>query len=91
MSRADYLTKRIWLHMLAEGGRWTVSELAIDFGSDTRAVTSAIYNLKESGAVVRHEKSDAIRLQFSVNAKCTAPLGVSVDDFTNAAKKAMAL
>lgn len=88
----ETVTKKAWLHMLAEGGRWTIRELAMDTRSDYGSVNAALASMYDSGSVVRHEKAGADKaVQYSVHGPCTAPLGVSVNEFVAAAKKAMAL
>ena len=88
----DTVTKRAWLHMLAEGGRWTIRELAMDTRADYGSVNAALTSMHDAGSVERHAKTgEAKAVQYSVTSRCCAPLGVTVDEFTLAAKKALAL
>lgn len=88
----DSSAKRIWLHMLAEGGRWSVRELAMDTRLDYGSANSAATAMYDSGSVVRHEKAgEAKTIQYSVTQSCYAPQGISVSEFVEAARKAMAL
>ena len=50
------LTKRIWLHLLSEGGRWSPREISMDLREPDGDVRKASARVHETGSILRHEK-----------------------------------
>lgn len=71
--------KRVWLHLLAEGGRWSTAEIAAATHMDPGAVNSGLYRMTLQGMVTRHETSRGrARTEFGVSTACKIPLGVTL-------------
>lgn len=72
-------TKRIWLLLLKEGGRWSAAEIAQkieDFGDD---MSGTLANLVSRGYLRRIAKDESnSRVQFVVTPVCKVPRDVTL-------------
>jgi len=78
--------KKMWLHMLTEGGRWNYAELAMDTGIERHSIRTNLHNMAEYGAVIKHEADD--KPTFSVTQSCVAPKGLTIRELVTALRKA---
>lgn len=71
--------KRMWLHLLAEGGRWSIAEIAEATHMNAGAVGSGLYRMTLQGMVTQHPTSRGrARTEFGVSLACKVPLGVTL-------------
>lgn len=77
------LSKRIWLHLLKEGGLFTPDELAQEFGAPRQIVALAMHNMVgRSGAL--HKVKVGNRAKFGVTQTCALPYGLTLEDLAQA-------
>lgn len=86
----ELLARRAWLHMLAEGGRWTPRELAMDMGATAANMTAVLGWMYDTGLTLRHEKREGVDrvYTFSVGNPCMLPRELSLQDVRAALQKA---
>lgn len=69
----------IWMHLVKEGGRWSVAEIAEAIRMKPVAVNNALYRMFEQQMVDRRQRKDGYeRVSFGVTVKCKIPLGVTL-------------
>lgn len=90
MSMEEGLTKRCWLHMLAEGGRWSVRDLAMDMGVTAQNVQNTVTRMHDLGSIKRHEKTETSgkSITYSVAKDCRLPSNLTLQDLLTALHKA---
>lgn len=72
---------KMWLHMLAEGGRWGVSELMELTGLQRKRADTILNQMAHREQVVKFsDTSRANGVAFGVTAKCRIPTHVRVID-----------
>ncbi len=86
----ETMTGKIWLHMLSEGGRWTIRELAMDLKLPYDKVKDSIMRMYDSGgSVLRHAKGEDERaVSYSVGERCRLPMGVTLMEVRRALQSA---
>jgi len=73
------VNKRVWLHLLAEGGRWSIAEISDATHIDNGAVNSGLYRMSLQGMVMQHPTNRGrARTEFGVTKACKIPLGVTL-------------
>jgi len=82
------LTKRIWLHLLSEGGRWSPREISMDLREPYEDVRKASARMYDTGSVLRHEKGPERSISYSVGEACLTPKGVTLADVRKALRTA---
>lgn len=76
---------KVWLHMLSEGGRWTVGELTGVAGKDRGHLERILYSMVDHGHVIRyragHRKNGAA---YGVDHSCRIPRDVPLREILKA-------
>lgn len=76
--------RSIWLLLLAEGGRWKVSEIATELGaSDPDLVHRFAHQMWKSGHLRKHV-CPGEKLQYAVDKTCKIPMQLTMGDLMNA-------
>lgn len=90
MGIEEGLTKRAWLHMLAEGGRWSVRDLAMDMGATTGQMQTTLMRMYDLGSVRRHERQDGNdkAITYSVGEDCRLPSNMTLAEVRKALQAA---
>lgn len=72
--------KLVWLHLLKEGGRWSVAEIAAAIRMKPGAVNSCMYRFVLQGMVIRKptNKKGRAMSDFGVTKQCRIPVGVTI-------------
>lgn len=79
------ITCTVWLHMLREGGRWKVGELAQEVDRDQTELRGLLRSMNNSGHVARFEKDgEAKWVQYGITAACKVPVGVTLAEMASA-------
>jgi hypothetical protein len=87
------LFRMVWLHMLAEGGRWTTDEIAEAFPNLNRAhANQVLQRLVGTGALHRYglpvgHPRNGERVKYGITERCFPPQGVSIEDLSRAGFK----
>lgn len=84
----DGITKRLWLHMLAEGGRWTVRELAQDTKSDYSTVNGTLMRMYDAGGSVCRYVAEGKSAEYGISEKCIVPKNITLAELRAAMQKA---
>ena len=82
------LTKRIWLHLLSEGGRWSPREISMDLREPYEDVRKATASMYEAGSILRHEKGQERSISYSVGDSCMFPKWMTLADVRKALRTA---
>lgn len=84
------LRGRAWLHMLSEGGRWSVREIAIDMGATVHLMHNELEKMYDAGSVARHERKDGVErlVTYSVSDQCHMPMRLTLADVRQALRTA---
>lgn len=78
------ITKRIWLRMLAEGGYWTVPELAQALSVDKR-IDGVLSQLAEKGFCQTRDRTDRPNgTKYGVTPTCKIPPEVTLEELKEA-------
>lgn len=84
------VTKRIWLHMLREGGRWDADEVADLVKGKRPAVVKGLNAMATCGSVKKFSKVAGKRVQFGVTPDCKIANGVTIAEILAANLGALA-
>jgi hypothetical protein len=72
-------TKKLWLHMLTEGGRWTSAEAADFLCIDQWSARALLNAMVAAGSLKRFEPAEGSRANsFGVTSECRVPMGVTL-------------
>ena len=82
------LTKRIWLHLLSEGGRWSPREISMDLREPYEDVRKASARMYDTGSVLRHERGEDRSISYSIGDTCRVPNGATLGDVRKALRTA---
>lgn len=84
------LRGRAWVHMLAEGGRWSARELAMDIGGPVQLMHNELAKMYDAGSVARHERHDGPErfVTYSVNDQCHMPIKLTLGAIRKALRTA---
>ena len=81
--------RRAWLHMLAEGGRWTPREMAMDMGTTATNMANVLSWMYDTGLALRHSViGRPTEPSYSVGNPCMIPRELSLQDVRAALQKA---
>lgn len=75
-------TKRVWMLLYSEGGRWTADEIAAKL-QITRPLWSALGDMVRYGCVKRFRDrniDDELSVKFAVTRECRVARGVTIDE-----------
>lgn len=84
----DGLTKRIWLFLLAEGGRWSPREISMDLREPYEDVRKAAARMYDTGSVLRHERGEERSITYSVGEACRVTSDVTLAELRKALRTA---
>ena len=85
----ELLARRAWLHMLAEGGRWTPRELAMDMGATATNMANVLAWMYDTGLALRHSViGRPTEPSYSVGDPSEFPRGLTLRDVRAALQKA---
>lgn len=78
----NVITTIMWLHILREGGRWTMAELQAALPQlRTRNVSAFLATMKAGGYLQRHRRSDQPRcFSYGVSSSCKVPQGIVLQE-----------
>lgn len=83
-------SSRAWLHMLAEGGRWTARELADATGCRRNALSITLTIWARRGVATRHDAGPH-RSKYSVPIAAKLPNGITLEQVQEALRAAGSL
>lgn len=90
-TRESGIVAKMWLHMLAEGGRWGVAELMAMSGLQRKRADTLLNYMAGREQVVKYkDASRANGVAFGVTPKCRLPTHVRVEDVIAAIGKEVA-
>lgn len=79
------ITLEMWLHMLEQGGRWTVAELAEKFKLPRPEADRYTYFMVRSGCATRFRRTDRKNgVAFGVTNENDIPRGLKLQDLLRA-------
>lgn len=79
------ITKRAWLFMLEHGGRWTVAELAEQFGCSTAHMDKIVWSMCKGARVTRYRSGQRKNgSAFGVSLRNVMPQGLRLADVVRA-------
>lgn len=76
------LSRRLWLLLLQEGGRWNTADMADALGDDVTLVCGTARSLVDAQMLRRYgrEKSASGRVEYGITHDCRIPIGISIAD-----------
>lgn len=80
--RVTGMSKRLWLFLLEQGGRWNMSELTDALNEDKSTVSGTARSLVEAQMLRRYgrEESASGRVEYGLTACCRIPREISLAD-----------
>lgn len=78
-------TRKVWLHMLEQGGRWTSTELAKELSMEAKVVDRLIYHMLRAKSLTRYPHPRRKNgVAFGVVSGNTVPRSVNLQDVLTA-------
>lgn len=89
MSSEHGLTPRVWLHMLTEGGRWSLPELCMDLQCERAVMWPTLDSMVTRGSVKRQDPTEPSgKPVYYVTHDCRPPVSITLRQIVEALRKA---